>query len=111
MASLTGRRGWVYGLCTVRSSGRGLLASAGRDGAIHIWNPRDGRIGAHDRRLSTKINLSARNFAWLYPPKLISTVRSSASCPACCGLDAAGLHPVASPLGEPTGLARVSWIS
>ncbi|WP_443060321.1 WD40 repeat domain-containing protein [Streptomyces sp. NBC_00444] len=44
MASLTGRRGWVYGLCTVRSSGRGLLASAGRDGAIHIWNPRDGRL-------------------------------------------------------------------
>ncbi|WP_326732776.1 hypothetical protein [Streptomyces phaeochromogenes] len=41
---LTGHRGWVYGLCTVRVSGRDLLASAGRDGAIRIGDPRDGRL-------------------------------------------------------------------
>ncbi|WP_326762697.1 hypothetical protein OHB35_52365 [Streptomyces phaeochromogenes] len=41
---LTGHRGWEYGLCTVRVSGRDLLASAGRDGAIRIGDPRDGRL-------------------------------------------------------------------
>ncbi|WP_327393925.1 WD40 repeat domain-containing protein [Streptomyces phaeochromogenes] len=44
VAPLTGHRGWEYGLCTVRVSGRDLLASAGRDGAIRIWDPRDGRL-------------------------------------------------------------------
>lgn len=38
VASLTGHRGWVFALCTVRVSGRDLLASAGRE------DPRDGRL-------------------------------------------------------------------
>ncbi|MET9460744.1 hypothetical protein ABZY05_37625 [Streptomyces canus] len=57
MASLRGHRGWVFALCTVRVSGRDLLASAGRDGAIRIWDPRDGRrvrtMVAGPRRLWT----------------------------------------------------------
>jgi WD40 repeat protein len=41
-AALEGHQGWVIGVCPVTVAGRGLLASAGDDGTVRIWDPQTG---------------------------------------------------------------------
>ncbi|SME95019.1 hypothetical protein [Streptomyces sp. Amel2xC10] len=38
LVAYSGHRGWVNALCTVEVAGRELLASAGRDGPIRLWD-------------------------------------------------------------------------
>jgi WD40 repeat protein/DNA-binding SARP family transcriptional activator len=38
-ATLEGHQGWVIGVCPVTVAGRQLLASAGTDGTVRIWDP------------------------------------------------------------------------
>ncbi|MGE0296433.1 MAG: hypothetical protein AB7R99_07060, partial [Pseudonocardia sp.] len=39
---LKGRTGWVLSVCAVRVGGRELLASAGANGAVRLWDPGSG---------------------------------------------------------------------
>src|SRR5215470_9363209 len=42
-ATLEGHHGWANGVCPVTVAGRQLLASAGADGTVRIWDPQTGR--------------------------------------------------------------------
>jgi len=41
-ATLEGHQGWVIGVCPVTVAGKELLASAGTDGTVRIWDPQTG---------------------------------------------------------------------
>ena len=41
-AALEGHQGWVSGVCPVTVAGKQLLASAGTDGTVRIWDPQTG---------------------------------------------------------------------
>ena len=41
-AALEGHQGWVNGVCPVTVAGKNLLASAGNDGTVRIWDPETG---------------------------------------------------------------------
>ena len=41
-ATLEGHQGWVIGVCPVTVAGKQLLASAGTDGTVRIWDPQTG---------------------------------------------------------------------
>ena len=41
-AALEGHQGWVNGVCPVTVAGENLLASAGNDGMVRIWDPETG---------------------------------------------------------------------
>ena len=41
-AALEGHQGWVNGVCPVTVAGKKLLASAGDDGTVRIWDPQTG---------------------------------------------------------------------
>ena len=41
-ATLEGHQGWVSGVCSVTVAGKQLLASAGTDGTVRIWDPQTG---------------------------------------------------------------------
>ena len=43
LATLTGHTGWVKAVCAVTVDGRALLASAGDDGTVRVWDPATGR--------------------------------------------------------------------
>ena len=42
-AVLEGHQGWVNGVCPVTVAGKQLLASAGNDGTVRIWDPETGQ--------------------------------------------------------------------
>ena len=41
-ATLEGHQGWVIGVCPVTMAGKELLATAGTDGTVRIWDPQTG---------------------------------------------------------------------
>ncbi|HXZ73552.1 MAG TPA: WD40 repeat domain-containing protein, partial [Streptosporangiaceae bacterium] len=45
-AVLEGHQGWVNGVCPVTVGGQKLLASAGGDGTVRIWDPATGQLRA-----------------------------------------------------------------
>ena len=45
-AVLEGHQGWVNGVCPVTVAGKELLASAGADGTVRIWDPQTGLLRA-----------------------------------------------------------------
>jgi WD40 repeat protein len=45
-AVLEGHQGWVNGVCPVTVAGKQLLASAGADGTVRIWDPQTGQLRA-----------------------------------------------------------------
>src|SRR5262249_26419254 len=72
-AVLEGHQGWVNGVCPVSVTGKNLLASAGGDGTVRIWDPVTGQLRAvlegHQGWVYTVCPLTVTRKQLLAPPR------------------------------------------
>src|SRR5206468_1901715 len=78
-AVLEGHQGWVNGVCPVTVAGKQLLASAGADGTVRIWDPKTGQqratLEGHRREVNGMCPVTAAGKQLLASASVDRTVR------------------------------------